>query len=91
MINEVLIIVKNGTLTEAEQDTYVRLITGKFPLGAVEKVILDVQGEYVDIEYELHRYRNMRKMGGYCIGEPDSWNAAKQAELNDTVPHAIDF
>ena len=28
-------------------------------------------------------------MGGYCIGEPASWNEAKQAELRDSVPHAI--
>ena len=86
-----LTIVKNGILTEAEQDVYVRLITNKYPQGVVEKVILDVQGDFVDIKYELHRYRNMRKMGGYCIGEPHGWNGAKQAELNDTIPHAIDF
>lgn len=83
-------IVKNGTLTEKEQDFYVRHITDKFPLGTVEKVILDVQDDYVDVQYTLHRYRNMRKMGGYCIGEPHSWNTAKQAELLDTVPHPID-
>ena len=86
-----LIIVKNGTLTEAEQDAYVRLVTSKYPPGVVEKVILNVQGDFVDIEYELHRYRKMRKMGGYCIGEPHDWNAAKQAEFNDTIPHTIDF
>lgn len=83
-------IVKNGTLTEREQDLYVRHIVSKFPVGAVEKVILDVQDEYVDIQYTLHRYRDMRKMGGYCIGEPVSWNSAKQAELSDTVPNPID-
>lgn len=83
-------IVKNGTLTEQEQDLYVGEITRRFPFGAVEKVILDVQEDYVDVQYILHRYRNMRKMGGYCIGEPANWNAAKQAELHDTVSHPID-
>lgn len=82
-------IVKNGTLAEWEQDLYVRRIVSKFPVGAVEKVVLEVQGDFVDVHYTLHRYRDMRKMGGYCIGEPTSWNSAKQAELNDTIPHSI--
>lgn len=83
-------IIKNGKLTEQEQEHYVRRIVSKFPVGAVEKVILDVQEEFVHVHYTLHRYRDMRKMGGYCIGEPSSWNSAKQAELNDTVPNPID-
>lgn len=89
MIQDMVTIVKNGRLTQQEQDLYVRHIVSKFPVGAVEKVVLEVQGEYVDVHYTLHRYRDMRKMGGYCIGEPASWNAAKQAELSDTVPHPI--
>ena len=44
----------------------------------------------MEVSYDLRRFRNMRKMGGYCIGEPADWNAAKQAELRDTVPNPID-
>ena len=44
----------------------------------------------MDVTYTLHRFRNLRKMGGYCIGEPADWNLAKQAELRDTVTHPVD-
>ena len=82
--------VLHGELSEAEQDYYVQLVTDKFPVSIVEKIILDVQGEYVDIRYMLHRFRDLRKMSGGCIGEPSSWNHAKQAELRDTLPNRID-
>ena len=81
--------VLNGNLSEVEQDFYVRHITEKFPEGLVEKVILDVQHEYVDASYTLHRFRDLRKMCGCCIGEPSGWNLAKQAELRDTLPNPI--
>ena len=82
--------VLHGELSEAEQDYYVQLVTDKFPVSIVEKIILDVRGEYVDIHYTLHHFRDLRKMGGGCIGEPSSWNRAKQAELRDTLPNRID-
>lgn len=82
--------VLHGTLSEAEQDYYVRRVTEKFPISIVEKIILDVQEEYVDVRYMLHRFRDLRKMGGCCIGEPSDWNHAKQAELRDTLPNQID-
>lgn len=85
-----LIVVLNGTLSEAEQNYYIRRVTDRFPIGVVEKIVLDVKEEYVDVTYTLHRFRNLRKMGGYCIGEPADWNLAKQAELRDTVPNWID-
>ena len=85
-----LIAVLNGTLSEAEQDTYIRRITSRCPAGTVERITLDVQGDFVDVTYTLHRFRNLRKMGGYCIGEPADWNLAKQAELRDTVTHPVD-
>ncbi len=82
--------VLHGTLSEMEQDYYVQQITGKFPIGVVEKIILDVHDEFVDVSYTLHRFLDLRKMGGCCIGEPSSWNHAKQAELRDTIPNWID-
>lgn len=85
------VVVRNGELSEAEQDAYVRCIAGRYPPGAIEKVFLDVQDEYVDVSYIFHRYREFRKLGGYCIGEPESWNAAKRAELRDTIPNWIDL
>lgn len=83
--------VLHGSLSEAEQDYYVQQVTDRFPVSIVEKIILDVHTEYVDVSYTLHRFRDLRKMGGYCIGEPSSWNYAKQAELRDTVPNWVDM
>ena len=83
------VVVLNGTLTEAEQDSYIRQATAVYPMSVIEKLFLNIQGDHVEVSYALHRFRTMRKMGGYCIGEPSSWNAAKQAELRDTVPNLI--
>ena len=87
---EMQVVVLNGMLTEAEQDSYVRQVTAVYPMSIIEKLFLDVQGDHVAVSYDLHRFRNMRKMGGYCIGEPSDWNTAKQAELRDTIPNPID-
>ena len=85
------VVVLNGILSEAEQAAYVRQATAVYPVSIIEKLFLDVQGDRVDVRCDLHRFRNLRKMGGYCIGEPSGWNAAKQAELRDTVPNPIDL
>lgn len=84
------VVVLHGALTEAEQDAYVRQATKVYPMSIIEKLFLDVQGDHVDVRYDLHRFRNLRKMGGYCIGEPSGWNLAKQAEFRDTVPNSIE-
>jgi hypothetical protein len=85
------VVVLNGSLTEAEQAVYVRQATAVYPVSIIEKLFLDVQGDHVEVRCDLHRFRNLRKMGGYCIGEPSGWNYAKQAELRDTVPNPIDL
>ena len=84
------VVVLNGSLTEAEQDFYVRQATEVYPVSIIEKLFLNVKGDHVAVSYDLHRFRSFRKMGGYCIGEPSGWNRAKQAELRDTVPNPID-
>lgn len=84
------IIVINGPLSEREQDAYIRRVTEKYPASAIEKLILEVHEDYVDVRYTLHRYRELRKMGGYCISEPDTWNSAKQAEHRDMVPNRFE-
>ena len=85
------VVVLGGTLSEAEQDCYIRQATKVYPVSIIEKLFLQVREDHVDVRCDLHRFRSMRKMGGYCIGEPSSWNHAKQAELRDTLPNSIDF
>ena len=97
------VVVLNGTLSEAEQDVYIKQVTARCPIGLIEKLFLNVQGKQVDVHlflnvqgkqvdvhYTRHRFRELRKMGGCCIGAPEDWNYAKQAELRDTVPNPID-
>ena len=84
------IIVINGPLSEQEQDVYIRHVTRRCPASAIDKLYIEVHEDHVDLHYTLHRYRELRKMGGYCISEPSSWNKAKQAELRDTVTHPVD-
>ena len=84
------IIVINGPLSEKEQDAYIRRVTAQHPASSIEKLILEVHEDYVDVRYTLHRVRELRKMGGYCISEPNTWNSAKQAEYRDMVPNTME-
>lgn len=84
------IIILNGPISEKELDLYIRRVTSRHSASSIEKLILEVHEDYVDVRYTLHRCRELRKMGGYCISEPDTWNSAKRAEFLDMVPNAIE-
>lgn len=84
------IVVINGPLPEKEQDTYIRYVTSRHPASAIDKICLEVHEDHVDLRYTLYRRRELRKMGGYCISEPASWNSAKQAEQRDMVPNRFE-
>ena len=84
------IIVINGPLSEREMDAYIRHAASRCPASAIDKLYLEVHEDHVDIRYTLHRYRELRKMGGYCISEPATWNQAKQAEQRDMVPNRFE-
>ena len=84
------IVMRNGTLTEEEQDYCVRRVTEKVPIGLIEKLYLNVDGESLSISCELRNVRELRKMGGAVIGCPEDWNDAKRAEQRDTLPNPID-
>ena len=84
------IVVLHGTISDAEQNHYTRLVTEKIPAYAIDKLYLDVQGADIDISLTLHQSRELQKMGGCCIGAPEDWNQAKQAECRDTVPNRVE-
>lgn len=83
------IIVLNGTLTEEEQDACIKEVSAIHPIHTIDKLFLDVQDDGVRFRCEFHQFREMRKMGGYCIGCPSDWNLSKQAELRDTIPNHL--
>lgn len=71
-------VVLNGTLAEAAQAYLLRIIEKGFG-----------DPDYMGVHGDLHRFRTKRKMGGIC--ELSGQNAARQAELRDTIPHRIDL
>jgi len=80
-------IIVNGSLSDKEQDACIRRVTALHPASSIETLTLDVFDDYVDVRYTLYRRRELRKMSGCCISEPDSWNSAKRAEFQDTLPN----
>ena len=82
-------IVIHGALGKIDEDRCIQRLTEKVPIGLIEKLYLDVSGDEVNISYVLRNIPEKRKMGGYCIGSPEGWNAAKQAELRETLPNWI--
>ncbi len=76
-------VITNGLpLSEAEKDQYVRYIREKYPDRIIDE-------DSVAIRCEYHTLRPVAKMGGYYIGDPETWNSAKQAELRDTLPNRL--
>ena len=47
------IVVLNGTMTEAEQDYYIRHITAKCPMCIIDKLVLDIQGDHAELRDSL--------------------------------------
>ena len=83
------IVVKNGTLSEEEQQWFVDYVQAEFPDREIDTIELQCGDKVVTIRYTLgHCY--LHKMGGYFIGDPSAWNDAKRAEDFATKPNPID-
>lgn len=60
--------------------------------GAVGTVDIEIDGEYVDLTYNLRErcdipFQRIRRITGYLVGTLDRFNNAKRAEVNDRVKH----
>ena len=83
------VVVKNGTLSEAEQQWFVDYVQAEFPDREIDTIELQCGDKGVTIRYTLgHCY--LHKMGGYFIGDPSAWNDAKRAEYLPTKSNPID-
>jgi len=80
-------IIVNGPLSEKELDACIRRVTAQHTPSSIETLTLDVHEDYIDVHYSLLRRRELRKMSGCCISEPDTWNSAKRAEFQDMLPN----
>ena len=76
-------------LSNAEQQRYIASIRARYPDRIIDKVFLNADEQSVSIRCEYHIPRPLAKMGGYYIGDPATWNKAKQAELRDSLPNPV--
>lgn len=76
-------------LSDAEQQGYVASIHARYPDRIIDMVFLNADDQSVSIRCEYHIPRPLAKMGGYYIGDPATWNKAKQAELRDSLPNPV--
>ena len=83
------VIMEGLPMSEAEKQEYVQYICDKYSDRIIDKVFLNADASSVSIRCEYHIPRPIAKMGGYYIGDPATWNQAKQAELRDSLPNPI--
>lgn len=76
-------------LSDAEEQRYIASIRARYPDRIIDKVFLNADEQSVSIRCEYHIPRPLAKMGGYYIGDPATWNKAKQAELRDSLPNPV--
>jgi hypothetical protein len=85
------ITVHNGELNKQEIDAYVKYVQKNNPNRDFKYLDITVDGEYVDIQYELIpvKFYRIRRVTGYLSGDTSKWNNAKQAELKDRLKHGL--
>ena len=73
-----------------EQKCYVERIQEKFPGRKIREIVLKIDGDFVDISWELEplpKFQRIRRITGYLVGTLDRWNNGKLAEEHDRVTH----
>ena len=55
----------------------------------LELLNINVDGEYVDLNYKFEQvpFERIRRITGYLVGDMGHWNDAKTAEEKDRVKH----
>ena len=83
--------VNGGTMPQAEIDEYVGIIKKKYPDRIIKNLTLNINGEYVDIQYNYDTvpFERIRRITGYLVGTLDRFNNAKRAEEGQRIKHEI--
>lgn len=83
--------ITNGEITEKEKKAAIEKIKSKNPHCEIDELILNANGEYIDIEYRLcpQNFERIRRITGYLVGTTERFNNAKKAEEKDRVKHSI--
>ena len=76
-------------LDEREKQAYIDYVQKKNPMQEIKSLVVKLDGEYVDLQYEVAppKFQRIRRITGYLTGTVDTWNDAKQDELKDRVKH----
>ena len=86
------IIVKGGTIDEAEKQAYVDYVKEKYPnKHLVQLTITLVDNDEVELysEFSEEPFQRIRRITGYLVGTLDRFNNGKRAEEHDRVKHAV--
>ena len=81
--------VNGGNISQEEINAYVKHIENEFPDKTIDTLDINVDGEFVDLNYtfEAYPFERIRRITGYLVGTVDRFNNAKQAEVKDRVKH----
>ena len=79
-----VVTVVNGPIHPDEKQLYVerveKSIKENFPGRKIREIVLTIDGEYVDISWELEPlpgFQRIRRITGYLVGTLDRWNNGK--------------
>lgn len=83
---------KNGdisTLHEEEKNAYIKYAREKYPDEIIDEIIIDLDGEFVNLEIHKHStpFQRIRRITGYLVGTLDRFNNGKRAEVRQRVKH----
>ena len=78
-----------GKREQEEINTYVGYIQNKFPEKEIATIDLEVDGEFVNVNYSFVNvpFERIRRITGYLVGTVDRFNNGKRAEVRDRVKH----
>ena len=76
-----------GEMSDEEIKLYIQRAHELHPGTA--QLELKIDGDYVDIRYDIAGIERICRITGYLTTTVDKWNDAKQAELKDRVKHGM--
>lgn len=81
--------VKGGKISKKEQEAYAEYARNKHPDMRISSLIINVNGEYVDLTcyYDAVPFQRIRRITGYLVGDLGRFNDAKLSEVEDRVSH----
>lgn len=83
------VILEGLPMDETELQECIQYIRSKYSDRIIDKIFLNADDDSVSVRCEYHVPKPVAKMSGYYIGDPSSWNKAKQAEFRDSLPNPL--